>query len=55
VNPLELIHAESGADRQRRIYRHAGNWQAVLKDLKERWSHELDEALAEAGMVGANI
>jgi carboxylate-amine ligase len=39
--PLEL-----GADRQRHIYRQAGNWQAVIDDMKHRWAQELDEVPA---------
>ena len=32
---------ETGADRQRRIFRQTGNWQAVIDDMKSRWVAEL--------------
>ena len=35
--------SECGADRQRRIYRQTGDWQAVLGDMKSRWVHELED------------
>jgi carboxylate-amine ligase len=35
------VEAESGADRQRRIYRQTGNWQAVVDDMTHRWEEEL--------------
>jgi carboxylate-amine ligase len=38
--PLDAF--ESGADRQRRVYRQAGRWQAVIDDLKKRWHHDLE-------------
>jgi carboxylate-amine ligase len=40
---LERGIAESGAERQRSIYRQAGNWQAVIDDMKHRWLPEVDE------------
>src|SRR5580704_3503957 len=33
---------ESGADRQRRLYRESGNWQALICDMTERLSQVLD-------------
>jgi carboxylate-amine ligase len=41
LQPLEAF--ESGADRQRHIYRETGRWQAVVDDLRHRWLHELQE------------
>ena len=32
---------ESGADRQRRIFRQTGQWKAVTDDLRDRWAGEL--------------
>lgn len=42
LQPLERF--ESGADRQRRLYRAAGNWKVVIDDMKGRLSQELDGA-----------
>ncbi len=39
---LPLEQFESGADRQRRLYRDAGNWQALIADMTERLSQELE-------------
>src|SRR5262249_45356980 len=33
---------ESGADRQRRLYRETGDWQAVIADRKSAWVLELE-------------
>jgi carboxylate-amine ligase len=40
LQPLDRF--ESGADRQRRLYRDAGNWKVVIDDMKGRLSQELD-------------
>jgi carboxylate-amine ligase len=40
LQPLD--HFESGADRQRRLYRDTGNWKAVIDDMKGRLALELD-------------
>ena len=37
-----LDHFESGADRQRRIYRDAGDWKPVIDDMKARLAQELE-------------
>lgn len=34
---------ESGAGRQRRLFREMGNWQAVLEDMRSLWLRELTE------------
>jgi carboxylate-amine ligase len=34
--------AETGAERQRRIYRQSGSWQAVAEDMRSRWLPELE-------------
>jgi gamma-glutamyl:cysteine ligase YbdK (ATP-grasp superfamily) len=39
---LPLEQFETGAERQRRLYRDAGNWQALMADMTERLSQELD-------------
>jgi carboxylate-amine ligase len=39
LQPLD--HFESGADRQRRLYREAGNWKVVIDDMKGRLAQEL--------------
>jgi glutamate---cysteine ligase / carboxylate-amine ligase len=39
---LPLEQFETGAERQRRLYRDAGNWQALIADMTERLSQELD-------------
>lgn len=41
LEPLEAF--ESGAERQRHLYRETGRWQAVVDDLRHRWLHELQE------------
>ena len=38
--PIEAF--ESGADRQRRIYRDSGQWRDLITDMEERLSQELD-------------
>ncbi len=38
----DMDRYEVGADRQRRLYRQTGSWQAVIDDLKDRWARELD-------------
>jgi glutamate---cysteine ligase / carboxylate-amine ligase len=42
LEPLD--HFESGADRQRRLYRDAGNWKVVIEDMKGRLAQELDSS-----------
>src|SRR5262249_29085443 len=42
LQPLDRF--ESGADRQRHLYREAGNWKAVIDDMKARLAKELDSA-----------
>jgi glutamate---cysteine ligase / carboxylate-amine ligase len=42
LQPLDRF--ESGADRQRRLYRDAGNWKVVIDDMKGRLAQELDAA-----------
>jgi len=42
LRPVDKL--ESGADRQRRLYRDAGNWPAVMDDMTSRFSQELDAA-----------
>ncbi len=37
LTAIEPGQFESGAERQRRVYRQAGSWQAVVDDLKIRW------------------
>jgi carboxylate-amine ligase len=44
LQPLDSF--ESGAARQRRIYRDTGAWQPVLDDLKQRFADELKNAPA---------
>ena len=34
---------ESGAERQRQLYRQSGNWKAVMQDLTHRFAQELDK------------
>ena len=43
LQPLELL--ETGAERQRRIYRDTGTWKSVVDDMKTRWVNELQERL----------
>jgi carboxylate-amine ligase len=42
LQPVEQY--ESGADRQRRLYREAGAWPPVIEDMKQRWAQEIDAA-----------
>jgi carboxylate-amine ligase len=42
LQPLNSF--ESGADRQRRLYRDAGNWKVVIDDMKGRLAQELNGA-----------
>jgi glutamate---cysteine ligase / carboxylate-amine ligase len=44
LQPLEQL--ETGADRQRRVYRDTGNWKAVIDDLVGQFSQELDQPAA---------
>jgi carboxylate-amine ligase len=37
---------ESGAERQRHVYRQSGSWQAVVDDLKNRWLAEVQPSPA---------
>jgi len=39
---LPLDQFETGADRQRRLYRDAGNWQSLVADMTQRLSQELE-------------
>jgi glutamate---cysteine ligase / carboxylate-amine ligase len=48
LEPLDNF--ESGADRQRRLYREAGNWQTVIDDMKGRVAQELE--MAPKGSTG---
>jgi carboxylate-amine ligase len=41
LQPLDRF--ESGADRQRRLYRDAGNWKVVIDDMKGRLAQELND------------
>jgi carboxylate-amine ligase len=41
VRLLPIDKFESGADRQRRIYRETGNWKSVIGDLTQRAAEEL--------------
>jgi len=41
---LPVDKFESGADRQRRIYREAGNWPALVDDMTSRLTEELKKA-----------
>jgi carboxylate-amine ligase len=38
---MPIAEFESGADRQRRVYRESGNWQGVMDDLVQRLAVEL--------------
>jgi gamma-glutamyl:cysteine ligase YbdK (ATP-grasp superfamily) len=42
---------ETGADRQRRLYRETGSWKALVDDMAQRLSQELDAAPALPGPV----
>jgi carboxylate-amine ligase len=35
---------ETGADRQRRVYRESGDWKAVVNDMKDRWAKDVEVA-----------
>jgi hypothetical protein len=50
-----LEHYETGAQRQRRIYRDAGNWKAVVDDMRARLVQELEEATVQDGAIGAAL
>ena len=51
----DLDAYETGAERQRRLYRQTGNWQVVINDMKTRWAQELDAAAATpADMLGGD-
>ena len=39
---MPLKNFESGADRQRRLFRDSGDWKAVINDMKERLAQELN-------------
>ena len=41
LQPLDQL--ETGSERQRRIFRDSGNWQAVIEDMKTRWVEELKQ------------
>ncbi len=45
---LPIEEFESGADRQRRIYRDSGQWKDLITDMKERLSQELDSPQSAA-------
>jgi carboxylate-amine ligase len=51
----DLEHYETGAQRQRRIYRDAGNWKAVVDDMRARLVQELEEATVQDGAIGAAL
>jgi carboxylate-amine ligase len=53
LSGLLAEHLESGTDRQRRIYRATGNWQALMDDMTQRLSAELDGAPIQSGAGGA--
>jgi carboxylate-amine ligase len=40
LRPIEQL--ESGADRQRRLYRETGNWKVVIDDMKQRLAQDLE-------------
>jgi carboxylate-amine ligase len=42
---------ESGADRQRRLYRQTGDWRPVLDEMRGRWVRELEEAVVSEQRV----
>ncbi len=42
LQPIQ--HFETGADRQRMIYRDTGDWKAVVADMKQQWAQELEAA-----------
>jgi carboxylate-amine ligase len=44
---------ESGAERQRRLYREAGDWKAVVADMRQRLAQELEAAPDSAAVRGA--
>ncbi|MFL5242431.1 MAG: YbdK family carboxylate-amine ligase [Gemmataceae bacterium] len=39
---MPLQEFESGADRQRRLFRESGDWKAVINDMRQRLAQELD-------------
>jgi carboxylate-amine ligase len=39
----DIAHFESGAERQRRLYRQTGDWHPILDEMKTRWVRELDD------------
>ena len=45
---LPIDDLESGADRQRRIYRDSGQWRDLIADMTERLSQELDTPASAA-------
>jgi hypothetical protein len=45
----QLVASETGAERQRRIYRQTGSWVPVIDDMKDRWVHELTEIAMSHG------
>jgi carboxylate-amine ligase len=52
LQPVDRL--ESGADRQRRIYRDTGDWNAVVDDLIQQLAHELTPtAEPQAGVLAA--
>jgi len=48
-----VVELESGADRQRRLYRESGQWEPVIADMKERWAQDLETI--EAAMNRAPV
>jgi hypothetical protein len=40
LQPVEQF--ESGADRQRRLYRETGNWKVVVDDMKQHLAQDLE-------------
>jgi glutamate---cysteine ligase / carboxylate-amine ligase len=39
---LKLPDFETGADRQRQVFRESGRWQQVVDDMCDRWTHGLE-------------
>jgi hypothetical protein len=48
---LELFKSpqtfETGADRQRHVFREQGTWQAVVDDMTDCWARSLQQSLGE--------
>ncbi len=48
---MPVDRLETGAERQRRLYRETGQWGAVIDDMKQRWAAELADAEKSNGAV----